>query len=84
MSMRPSTAIISAEMAKIAALAAAAAMSFTFSVSTPTAAQQCGSSEKRAMAQSCIRDCGHKFPKPEKADREKRLQCQDACIAACK
>ena len=83
MAIKPNTESVSGEIAKVAALASAAVMILML-LSAPTAAQQCGSPEKRAMAQSCIRDCGHKFPKPEKADREKRLQCQDACIAACK
>ena len=68
----------------IAALIAAAIVVSTSAVLAPASAQQCGSDKKRAEAQACIRDCGHKFPKTEKSDRSKRMACQDTCIAKCK
>ena len=75
---------IEVAMKRIAALAAAAAVISTLTAITQATAQECVTAAKRAQAQACIRDCGKKYPKPEKSDRENRQACQDICIATCR
>jgi hypothetical protein len=70
-------------MKRIVALVVTAAVISTLTAIGPVAAQtQCRSSETRAEAQACIRDCGRKFP-PSK-NRQEYQTCQEGCIAACK